>query len=80
MALPAIAYGWLLHTLWRSTRSTPLVLTAAVTLTAVAGIAAVGNTLSFSAVTVSVGVLAGLATARALRDDLPDEPPSGTAA
>ncbi|MFM9371985.1 O-antigen ligase family protein [Streptomyces sp. Da 82-17] len=74
VVLLGTAFCWLLHALWRSSRSTPLVLTAGLALTAVAATAAVGNTLSFAAVTVGVGVLAGLATAQPLPDGDPPNP------
>ncbi|MFJ3334504.1 O-antigen ligase family protein [Streptomyces sp. NPDC086766] len=67
--LLAAAYGWLLHALWRTARPTPVALTAGAVLTAVAAIAAVGNALSFTAVTVGVGLLAGTATARPLAEE-----------
>ncbi|MGX1882887.1 O-antigen ligase family protein [Streptomyces sp. NPDC055287] len=63
------AFGWMLYGLWRSPRDTPVVLTAATALTAVAALAGIGNALSFTAVTAGAGVLAGLATARRLSDD-----------
>ncbi|MEU6811510.1 hypothetical protein ABZ920_21480 [Streptomyces sp. NPDC046831] len=66
VVLLAAAYGWMLYTLWRAPRPTPVVLTAGAALTAVAAIAAVGDALSFTAVTVGTGLLAGLATARPL--------------
>ncbi|CAL9365766.1 O-antigen ligase family protein [Streptomyces sp. enrichment culture] len=68
VVLLAAVYGWVLHALWRSARSTPVVLTAGAALTAVAGVAAVGNALSFSTVTVGAGLLSGLATARPLTE------------
>ncbi|MGW7198124.1 O-antigen ligase family protein [Streptomyces chryseus] len=69
VALLGAAFGWMLYGLWRSPRETPVVLTAAATLTAVAALAGVGNALSFTAVTAGAGVLAGLATARRPPDD-----------
>lgn len=69
MALPALAFGWLLYALWRSPRSTPVVLTAGTALTVLAAIASVGNALSFTAVSVGGGLLAGLATSRPFTDD-----------
>ncbi|WP_063741762.1 O-antigen ligase family protein [Streptomyces zinciresistens] len=66
--LLAAVFGWLLFALWRTARPTPVALTAGAALTALAGIAAVGNALSFTAVTVGAGLLAGLATARPLAD------------
>ncbi|MFG2871196.1 O-antigen ligase family protein [Streptomyces sp. NPDC048338] len=57
-------YAWLVCALWASPRSTAVVLTAGATLTALAALATVGNALSFTAVTVGAGLLAGLATAR----------------
>ncbi|MEV7289108.1 O-antigen ligase family protein [Streptomyces sp. NPDC093252] len=73
VALLGAAFGWVLLALWRTARPTPVALTAGAALTAVAAVAAVGNALSFTAVTVGAGLLAGLATARPL-----PEPP-GTA-
>ncbi|GHB02382.1 O-antigen ligase family protein [Streptomyces chryseus] len=69
VALLGAAFGWMLYGLWRSPRETPVVLTAAAALTAVAALAGVGNALSFTAVTAGAGVLAGLSTARRLSDD-----------
>lgn len=69
--LLAAVFGWLLYTLWRSPRPTPVVLTAGAALTLLAAIASVGNALSFTAVSVGAGLLAGLATARPLADDTP---------
>ncbi|TQJ86150.1 O-antigen ligase [Streptomyces sp. SLBN-31] len=69
--LLAAVFGWLLYTLWRSPRPTPVVLTAGAALTLLAAIASVGNALSFTAVSVGAGLLAGLATARPLTDDSP---------
>jgi hypothetical protein len=66
--LLAAAFCWLLYALWRSPRPTPVVLTAGAALTALAAIAAVGNALSFTMVSVGVGFLAGLATAFPLTD------------
>ncbi|CAM5252610.1 hypothetical protein SVIOM342S_03751 [Streptomyces violaceorubidus] len=71
VALLAAAYLWVLYALWRSPRPTPVVLTAGVALTGLAAIAALGNTLSFTAVPLGAGVLAGLATARPLADEPP---------
>ncbi|MHB9864294.1 O-antigen ligase family protein [Streptomyces sp. YIM S03343] len=68
VVLLAAAFCWLLHVLWRSPRPTPFVLTAGAALTAVGAIAAVGDALSFTTVSVGVGVLAGLATARPITD------------
>ncbi|MER7838737.1 O-antigen ligase family protein [Streptomyces sp. NPDC096040] len=62
--LLAAAFCWILYALWRSPRSTPVVLTAVAALTALASIAAVGNALSFTTVSAGAGLLAGLATAR----------------
>ncbi|MEU6018781.1 O-antigen ligase family protein [Streptomyces sp. NPDC047515] len=58
------AFGWLLYVLWRSPRSTAVVLTAGAALTALAVLASVGNALSFAPVTAGAGLLAGLASAR----------------
>src|ERR1044072_3623360 len=60
--LLAAGFCWLLYALWRSPRPTPVVLTAGAALTALAAIAAVGNALSFTMVSVGAGLLAGLAT------------------
>ncbi|MFE3826999.1 O-antigen ligase family protein [Streptomyces sp. NPDC059092] len=68
-------YGWSLYALGRSPCSTPVILTAGAALTALAGLATVGNALSFTQVTVGAGLLAGLATARPAAGDGPDEPP-----
>ncbi|MGX1372080.1 O-antigen ligase [Streptomyces canus] len=69
--LLAAAFCWLLYALWRSPRPTPVVLTAGAALTALAGIAAVGNALSFTMVSVGVGFLAGLTTAHPLTEEAP---------
>ncbi|MZD10736.1 O-antigen polymerase, partial [Streptomyces sp. SID5785] len=73
VVLLTAAYCWLLYVLWRSARSTPVVLTAGAALTAVALLATVGNALSFTTVTAGAGLLAGIATAEPLpavpRDD-----------
>ncbi|MFD5657789.1 O-antigen ligase family protein [Streptomyces hirsutus] len=74
VALLALAFGWVLCALWRSPRATPVVLSAGAALTAVAAVAAVGNALSFTAVTVGAGLLAGLATARPLTPGAPERP------
>jgi hypothetical protein len=66
VVLLAAAFGWMLFALWRTARPTPVALTAGAALTALAAIAAVGNALSFTAVSVGAGLLAGLATARPL--------------
>ncbi|GAB3955418.1 hypothetical protein [Streptomyces sparsus] len=63
LLLLAASFGWLLLALGRSPAATPLVLTAAAALTAIAILACVSNALSFSPVATGVGVLAGLATA-----------------
>ncbi|MFJ5263376.1 O-antigen ligase family protein [Streptomyces sp. NPDC088387] len=65
------AFGWVLFALWRAARPTPVVLTAGAALTALAVVAAVGNALSFTAVTAGAGLLIGLSTARPLRDEEP---------
>ncbi|WP_369395014.1 O-antigen ligase family protein [Streptomyces sp. CG1] len=71
------AFCWVLYTLWRSPRSTPVALTAGAALTALAALATVSNALSFTAVTVGAGLLAGWATARPwARDGV--EPRPGT--
>jgi O-antigen ligase len=66
VALLAAAYGWVLYALWRTARPTPVALTAGAALTALAAIAVVGDALSFTAVPVGAGLLAGMATARPL--------------
>ncbi|WP_345013912.1 O-antigen ligase family protein [Streptomyces shaanxiensis] len=66
--LLAAAFCWMLFALWRTARPTPVALTAGAALTAVAAVAAVGNALSFTSVSVGAGLLAGLATARPLAD------------
>jgi hypothetical protein len=73
VVLLGAAFCWVLHALWRSPRSTPVVLTAGAALTALAAIATVGNALSFTAVSVGAGLLAGLATARPLADEPPQQ-------
>ncbi|MFF6813101.1 O-antigen ligase family protein [Streptomyces sp. NPDC012403] len=69
VVLLGLAFGWLLYALWRSPRATPVVLSAGAALTALAVIAAVGNALSFTAVSVGGGLLAGLATSRPFAED-----------
>jgi O-antigen ligase len=76
VTLLAAAYGWLLCALWRSSRPTPVVLTAAVALTALALLATADGVLGYAAVTAAAGYLAGIATARPLEDD-PENPPLG---
>ncbi|MEV5987918.1 O-antigen ligase family protein [Streptomyces sp. NPDC052051] len=66
VALLAAVYCWALYALWRTSRPTPVALTAGVSLTALAVIASVGNALSFTTVTAGAGLLAGFATARPL--------------
>ncbi|MET9732124.1 O-antigen ligase family protein [Streptomyces sp. NPDC006458] len=68
LVLLAAAFVWVLHTLWRNAPTTPVALTAGAALIAVAAVAAVGNALSFTAVSVGAGLLAGLATARPLAE------------
>ncbi|WP_079036734.1 O-antigen ligase family protein [Streptomyces silaceus] len=72
-ALLAAVFCWLLFALWRSPRSTQVVLSAGAALTVLTAIAVVGNALSMTTVTTGVGLLAGIATARPLGD----EPPEG---
>ena len=72
VVLLAAAFGWVLYALWRSRRPTPVVLTAGAALTALAAVAAVGNALSFTTVTAGAGLLAGLATARPLLAEAPE--------
>ncbi|MGW0882724.1 O-antigen ligase family protein [Streptomyces sp. NPDC002671] len=62
--LLAAAFGWVLHALWRTPRSTPVALSAGAALTVLAALASVGNALSFPTVTAGAGLLAGWATAR----------------
>lgn len=69
MLLLAAAFCWMLFALWRTARPTPVALTAGAALTALAAIAAVGNALSFTMVSVGAGLLAGLATARPIADE-----------
>ncbi len=82
VVLLAAVFGWILYALWRSPRSTPVVLTAGAALTALAAMAAVGNALSFTTVTAGAGLLAGLATARpapATPPVPPEDPPEDRA-
>ncbi|MBQ1088815.1 O-antigen ligase [Streptomyces sp. B93] len=65
------AFCWMLVALWRTARPTPVALTAGAALTALAGIAAVGNALSFTTVSAGAGLLLGLATARPLTRESP---------
>ncbi len=69
VVLQAAACAWVGHALWRSARPTPVVLTAGATLAAVASVAVLGDALSFTAVSVGAGLLAGTATARPLADE-----------
>ncbi|MEU9736901.1 O-antigen ligase family protein [Streptomyces sp. NPDC048002] len=75
LALLAAAFCWVLFALWRAPRPTPVVLTAGAALTGLAAIAAIGNALSFTTVSVGAGLLAGLATARPLPDSSPAPTP-----
>jgi O-antigen ligase len=68
-ALLAVAYGWVLCALWRSSRPTPVVLTAGAALTGIALLATVDQVLSYAVVTAGAGFLAGVATARPLTED-----------
>ncbi|MGV9880169.1 O-antigen ligase family protein [Streptomyces sp. NPDC003006] len=72
VALLAAVFCWLLYALWRSPRSTQVVLSAGAALTALTAVATVGNALSVTAVTTGAGLLAGIATARPLHDEPPD--------
>jgi O-antigen ligase len=63
------AYGWVLCALWRSSRPTPVVLTAGAALTGLGMLASVDHVLSYAAVTAGAGFLAGIATARPLGED-----------
>ena len=76
VALLGAAFAWLLYALWRSPRSTPIALTAAAALTALAVEASLGNALSFPQVTAGAGLLAGLATARHLESPTPPPRPA----
>ncbi|MFF7236832.1 O-antigen polymerase [Streptomyces collinus] len=69
LLLLAAAFGWALHALWRTPRPTPVALTTAAALTALAAIACVGDALSFTTVTAGAGLLTGWATARPLNGD-----------
>ncbi|GGO96126.1 hypothetical protein GCM10012280_54910 [Wenjunlia tyrosinilytica] len=69
VTLLGCAYLWMLYALWRSCRSTPVVLTAAAALTGLAVQASVDYVLSYAAVTAGAGLLAGMATARPLADE-----------
>jgi O-antigen ligase len=71
VALLAATFCWILYTLWRSARPTPVVLSAGAALTVLVAVAAVGNALSFTAVPLGAGLLAGLATARPLTEEPP---------
>ncbi|MGW2047153.1 O-antigen ligase family protein [Streptomyces sp. NPDC001858] len=72
--LLAAVFCWVLCALWRAPRPTPVVLTAGAALTALAAVAAIGNALSFTTVSVGAGLLAGLATARPLAEEQPALP------
>ncbi|SHL50115.1 O-antigen ligase family protein [Actinacidiphila paucisporea] len=69
VALLALAFGWLLTALWRSPRPTPVVLTAAATLTGLAILATVDHILSYAVVTAGAGFLSGVATAHPFPPD-----------
>ncbi|MFD7993395.1 O-antigen ligase family protein [Streptomyces mexicanus] len=69
VVLQAAACLWVGHALWRSARPTPVVLTAGAALAAVASVAVLGDALSFTAVSVGAGLLAGAATARPLAEE-----------
>ncbi|MET7982813.1 MULTISPECIES: O-antigen ligase family protein [unclassified Streptomyces] len=75
LVLLAAAFCWVLYALLRSSRTTPVALTAGAALTAVAAIASIGNALSFMTVTAGAGLLAGFATARPLASGDPDDIP-----
>ncbi|MBQ0985758.1 O-antigen ligase family protein [Streptomyces sp. F63] len=78
-ALLGAAFCWTLAALGRSPRSTPVVLTAGASLTALAALASVGNALSFPQVTVAAGLLAGVATSRPLSYGTGPEPVAAAA-
>lgn len=65
------AYVWTLCSLGRSPRPTPVVLTAAASLTGLGLLATVDHVLSYAAVTAAAGLLAGLAASRPLTDPPP---------
>jgi len=79
VALLAAVFCWVLYALWRTPRPTPIALTAGAALTALAAIASIGNALSFTTVTAGAGLLAGLATARPLVDEGPENVMDGAA-
>ncbi|WP_251092232.1 O-antigen polymerase [Streptomyces sp. Caat 7-52] len=62
--LLAAVFCWVLYALWRTSRPTPVALTAGAALTALAALASMSNALSFTTVTAGAGLLAGWATAR----------------
>ncbi|MFC4496718.1 O-antigen ligase family protein [Streptomyces ovatisporus] len=64
LMLLAAAYVWLMAALRESPRGTPVVLTAAAALSALAALSSIGNALSFTQVTAGAALLAGTATAR----------------
>ncbi|MCQ9131366.1 O-antigen ligase family protein [Streptomyces sp. IBSBF 2807] len=80
VALLAAVFCWVLFALWRAPRPTPVVLSAGAALTALAVLAAAGNALGFTTVTVGAGLLAGLATARPLAEAPPSVPARATGA
>ncbi|MGB8938818.1 MAG: O-antigen ligase family protein, partial [Streptomyces sp.] len=77
VVLLAAVFCWLLYALYRSPRSTQVVLSAGAALTALAAVASVGNALSLTAVTTGAGYLAGIATARPLSDETAQVRPPG---
>ncbi|MFG2501020.1 O-antigen ligase family protein [Streptomyces sp. NPDC048441] len=79
VVLLAAVFCWLLYALYRSPRSTQVVLSAGAALTALAAMASVGNALSVTAVTTGAGYLAGIATARPLGDEQAQVRPPGSA-
>jgi O-antigen ligase len=64
VALLAASYGWVLWALRRSSRPTPVVLSAGAALTGLAMLASVDHVLGYAAVTATAGLVAGMATAR----------------
>lgn len=72
VVLLGAGFCWLLFALYRSRRTTPLVLTAGAALTALTVIAMAGNALSFTTVAVASGLVAGFATAHPLGTELLD--------
>ncbi|MFI9246549.1 O-antigen ligase family protein [Streptomyces sp. NPDC053086] len=64
VCLLVAVFCWVLYALWRTSRPTPVALTAGAALTVLAALASVSNALSFTTVTAGAGLLAGWSTAR----------------